>query len=371
MIKIFHTGDIHLDSPFAKMEYAERLLAREYQRSLFLRLSRYVAENKYDLVLISGDLLDSRNVSPEAEECAMRGLSEMGCPVIISPGNHDPYLVTPFYRKRKLPDNVYLFTSRETQVIELPELGVQVCGYAFTDSNIIEEDPLADFTPPEFGGATLLCAHGELDTPGSRFAPLHSSDLSRCGFAYAALGHIHIPSVKRTESGVVAYSGVLDCRGFDEEGFGGAVSVTLEDGRVSAAERVIFGEHRYISESIDASAVCEEKELTEAVLSHIDSRGYDKNTALRLTVTGESELDLTFAAAEAEKAARQRLMLCEIEVDTVRRIDTALLKNDFTLRGEIYRTLESEIESGDSDVRKLALEALKAALLAADGREIK
>ena len=371
MIKIFHTGDVHLDSPFAKMESAERLAARKYQRELFLKLSRYVAENKYDLVLISGDLLDSRNVSPEAEECALRGLSEMGCPVVISPGNHDPYLVTPFYRKRKLPDNVFLVTSREVQVLEFGELGLQVCGYAFTDSNILEEDPLEGFTPPEFDGVTLLCAHGELDTHGSRFAPIRSADLSRCGFLYSALGHIHIPSIVRNDSGVVAYSGVPDCRGYDEEGFGGAVSVVIDGGEVISAERVIFGEHRYVSEELDVSALSEESELTAAVLSHIAEKGYDKKTALRLTLTGESSLELGFSIKEAERAASERLMLCEIESRVLPKTDIALLKKDFTLRGEIYRTLESEIESGDPEVKRLALEALRAALLAADGREIK
>lgn len=371
MVKIFHAGDIHLDSPFSKLKHAERLSARKYQRDLFMRMAEFVRDNKYDIVLISGDLFDIRNVSPEAEECAFTALETMCCPVVISPGNHDPYNVTPFYAKGRYPKNVQVFSKKEVETFTFSELSLRVCGYAFTDSNIREDEPLSDFTPDPFDGATLLCAHGELDIISSRFATLRSSDIERCGFAYAALGHIHIPSFTLRGDTLIGYSGVADCRGFDEEELGGAVSLTLENGKVTSYERVVFGEHRYVIDELDLSALSSEAELTDAVLAHIGSKGYDKNTAMRLILKGNTDLDLSYALPSALLAASELLMYAEAEDNTLPKLDLKLLEKDFTLKGEIYRNLKPQLDSEDRYLRKLAADALKAALLACEGREIK
>lgn len=370
MIKIFHTGDLHLDSAFCRLSHAERIAARQHQRDIFLKMMRYVSDGGFDMLFISGDLFDGRNVSPETEECVLGAFASLKCPVIIAPGNHDPFALTGIYSSDKLPENVYVFNSKEMQALTFDELRVQVCGYAFVESNTFDSDALAGFAPPPFDGVTLLCAHGELDVPASRTAPISSADIADCGFAYAALGHVHRFCMTRKGGSVIAYCGVPEGRAFDEIGEGGAVSVTIDGGEVSA-ERVIFSERSFLLDSFDAHGAADGCELIARLCDHVKSRGYGKSTALRLTVTGEVAMGFSLDKRAAESALREHLMLVEIEDATYPEVDVSTLENDFTLRGEVYRVLRHQLESRDPDERKLAAEAMRAALLAIDGREIK
>ncbi len=372
MIKIFHTADIHLDSPFGRMTHSERVAARRHQREIFEKMMRYVKENAFDLLLISGDLFDTTNPSPETEECVIKAFSALECPVVISPGNHDPYLRTPIYFKQKLPENVYVFSSEEIQVFEFEELGLWVSGYAFTASNTYEKDPLEGFQRPALDGVGILCAHAELDVPLSRSAPLLRKDIAECGFAYAALGHIHnFDRIIYEGDSVIAYSGCPEGRAFDEQELGGAMSVIIEDGRVKSAERIIFAERRYLCRTLDISGISDDTSLLERVREYIRTEGFDENTALRLTLTGEVDMSFTPDKSFLRGGISKELMLVEIEDETFPRIDVAELERDPTLRGAVYKKLRAELESSDPKVRKIAAQALKVALYAIDRRDIR
>ena len=115
-----------------------------------------------DLVLLSGDLLDSLTTYFETGEVLARSLQEIPAPVFIAPGNHDYYSPRSPYARLKLPDNVYVFTENAIRCVELPGLGVRVYGAAFTDKN--SPALLAGFNArPEPGVWKLLCLHGEIE----------------------------------------------------------------------------------------------------------------------------------------------------------------------------------------------------------------
>ena len=370
MIKIFHMGDLHLDSSFCRLSHAERIAARQHARDIFLKMIKYVSDGDFDMLLISGDLFDGRNVSPETEECVLGAFASLDCPVVIAPGNHDPYALVDIYSSDKLPENVFVFNSAEMQVLTFEEPRVQVCGYAFVESNTFENNALAGFTPPAFDGVTLLCAHAELDVPASRTAPISSADIAKCGFAYAALGHVHRYSKTCKGNSIITYCGFPEGRAFDEIGDGGAVSVTIDGGIVSA-ERIIFSERRFILDSFDAHGASDNRELTARLREFVKSRGYGKDTALRLTLAGEVAMGFELDKMAVENSLGELLMLIEIADETYPAIETSALEGDFTLRGEVYRVLRPQLESNDKNERRLAAEALRVALLAIDGRDIR
>ncbi len=330
---------------------------------------KYVSDNRFDMLLVSGDLFDSRGISPETEECVIEGFSSLGCPVVISPGNHDPFALTAPYFKDKLPQNVSVFNSSEIQVFVFEELGVQVCGYAFEHSNIFERDPLADFTLPAFDGVSILCAHGELGVPNSRFAPISEADIARIGFDYAALGHVHTAQITKRGDSVVAYCGVIEGRAFDELGECGAIEITISGGTVSEVSRVILGEKIYLAETLDIGGV--QGDLGEYLEQYIISRRYGKNVALRLTLDGEADTELTADRSALRSLLERHIMYAEVIDKTIPRLNIARLEGDLTLRGEIYRALRAELEGDDGEARRIAAEALRCALLAVDGREIR
>ena len=65
MVKILHTADMHLDSPFTLMDASLSHARRADLRSAFSALMMYVKDNKIDLVLIAGDMFEHEYATKE------------------------------------------------------------------------------------------------------------------------------------------------------------------------------------------------------------------------------------------------------------------------------------------------------------------
>ena len=90
-IRILHAADLHLDSPFEGLPAAKAAQRRQEQRELLKKMANTAEAEQVQLVLLSGDLLDSDSAYTETAEELVRALGGMSVPVIISPGNHDFY----------------------------------------------------------------------------------------------------------------------------------------------------------------------------------------------------------------------------------------------------------------------------------------
>ena len=88
-IRILHAADLHLDSPFEGLPAAKAAQRRQEQRELLKKMANTAEAEQVQLVLLSGDLLDSDSAYTETAEELVRALGSMSVPVIISPGNHD------------------------------------------------------------------------------------------------------------------------------------------------------------------------------------------------------------------------------------------------------------------------------------------
>jgi len=65
MIKLLHTGDIHLDSAFSGLDSRSAEIRRNELRSAFTSMITYARMNNADLIIIAGDLFDSEYVTKE------------------------------------------------------------------------------------------------------------------------------------------------------------------------------------------------------------------------------------------------------------------------------------------------------------------
>ena len=88
-LKILHAADLHLDSAFEALPAGKAQLRRTEQRGLLSRLAQLAQDEQVQLVLLSGDLLDSDASYYETGEELCRCLAGMNAPVFIAPGNHD------------------------------------------------------------------------------------------------------------------------------------------------------------------------------------------------------------------------------------------------------------------------------------------
>lgn len=231
MIRILHAADLHLDSPFDALSEEKAALRRREQRELLRSLAGIRAEQKADLVLLSGDLFDSDAAWAETEELLRLTLSEMGVPVFIAPGNHDYFSSAGRWARLRLPDNVHVFTAPDFDCVVLEELNVRVWGAAFTDNTA--EGRLDELRIPRQDGFTeLVCIHGEVGVPGSRYYPITEREIAATRADYIALGHNHTCSgLRKAGSTYYAWPGCPEGRGFDECGEKGVLIVDVAPGR--------------------------------------------------------------------------------------------------------------------------------------------
>ena len=372
-VRILHTGDLHLDSPFACLSPEKSEERRRELRDTFSRLVTLAREEAVDLILITGDLFDSayvtaRTASRIIEEFASLRRTE----IVIAPGNHDPYTPSSLWASGRLPQNVHIFTTEDLSSFTFPQLNTVVYGWAFL-SDRLEFSPLASRRVDDPDHLNLICGHCDLGTPLSKYGPVTNADIAAFGAQYAALGHKHIPAPpeKIGERTLAAYCGCIEGRSFDEPGKGGVYIIDAtkkEDGWALDARRVTLALRRYESATVDLSGVDSEMEVARRIKAVVEEKGYGRDTALRITLTGATPPDFT-VPLEANGEALG-LFYLELIDRTTPTFDAKYLEQDMSVRGELYRSLLPYLTSGAPEDRATAARALRMGMAALAGEDI-
>ena len=121
MIKVLHAADIHLDVPFNIGDIDKAKIKRSELRGAFSSLMTFARIEKFDLVLIAGDMFDSSFVTPDTAALVTREFAACHeCRIVISPGNHDPYTPDSIWAKISFPENVYVL--EESSLLDNPPI---------------------------------------------------------------------------------------------------------------------------------------------------------------------------------------------------------------------------------------------------------
>ncbi len=296
-LKLIHGADLHLDSPFSGLPPEQAAQRRREQRELLSRLASLARERQADLVLLSGDLLDSRQTYRETAQALVEALAAIPCPVFLAPGNHDAYGPKSLYAALDYPENVHLFQTAQLQGVELPGLQCVVYGCAFRASHR-EDSPLAGFSAaqaPE-GWTKLGVLHGDVEGSGG-YAPISRQEIAESGLDYLALGHVHQYSGLQREGNTFwAYPGCPEGRGFDETGDKGVLCLEVGPGECRG-ELVPLCRRRYWVLQADVTGQ-DPLEAAQAVLT--PERREDICRVIFTGERGEAPLDLDALAARLE-----------------------------------------------------------------------
>ena len=373
MLKILHTADMHLDSPFTLMDASLSRARRSDLRSAFTSMMMYIKDNDIQLALIAGDMFEHEYVTKDTVSLILREFEKLPeCRFVISPGNHDPYTQTSVYRKTQFPDNVYIFSSPELSCFHFDDLEADVYGYAFTGL-YMEHNPIIGKTPVNKNRINILCAHADTASPISKYCPLTESDIAKSGFDYIALGHIHAgKEPTRVQNTFYAYPGCLEGRDYSECGHKGALTGTLikdENGFRCDIRPVRFSKRRYACEAIDVTGACESEEIYNAIQNIIIKRGYGEDTLLRVTLTGNIAPGTQINAEEIKEHIRA-LYSFELKDETLPLFDAEKLKNDPTVKGAFFEAMLPLLQSGSREERQRAAMALRYGLRAIDGADV-
>ncbi len=284
MIRMIHGADFHLDSPFEVLPPEQAAERRKELRQIPRRLAQLAEKFQPDLVLLSGDLLDSRRVYTETVEELARSLGEIRAPVFIAPGNHDPFRADSPYVREPWPENVHIFSSSVIQSVDLPQCGAVVYGAAFPAAHQ-EESLLAGFTAPRDDRLHLMTLHAQVDGgEGCPYNPITTQEIADSGLDYLALGHIH-SHTEGLRAGDVpwAYSGCPEGRGFDECGPRGVLCLQLEKGREPEAQFVALCSRQYLSCTVAVTPEMNEDAIAQRIRAQASP-----TDLIRVTLTGET-----------------------------------------------------------------------------------
>lgn len=367
-MRILHTGDVHLDSPFAGLsaKYAEE--RRRDVRESFSAMMRYAKDTAADMVIISGDLFETSFVTRETVALLRRDFSMLDCPVVIAPGNHDPAEENGIWDKNLFPDNVYVFKSPELSKFSFDSLNCDVYGWAFTSSSMTE-CPLKGQSVEDRGRINILAAHCDTTSPIGNKCPVSPETLRAFGADYCALGHIHNPEAANNAlGGAGLYCGCPEGRDFGECGVKGAMTADIEKGAVTVNFKR-FCKKIYRREVLNVDGAADFTELSDKLESFVREKDISKDTLLRVTLAGSVDPALvidTKALAERVSAS----YYTEVQDDTVPVWNAEFLACDKGIRGEVYRSLLPSLESPDPKTRTRAARALRYALAALNGGSI-
>lgn len=372
-VRILHTGDLHLDSPFACLSPEKSEERRRELRETFGRLVTLAREEAVDLILIAGDLFDAAYVTARTanriiEEFAALAPTE----IVISPGNHDPYTPKSLWASGRLPSNVHIFSTEDLASFTFPALNTVVWGWAFL-SDRLEFSPLASRRVDDPDRLNLVCGHCDLGVPLSKYAPVTTADLSAFGAQYAALGHRHVITPPQTigERTLAAYCGCIEGRSFDEPGKGGVyiIDAAKKDGGWALdLRRVTLALRRYETASVDISGVDHEREVARRIKAVVEENGYGRDTALRVILTGATPPD--FIVPREANGEALGLFYLELIDRTAPTFDAKYLEADMSVRGELYRSLLPYLTSGSVEERATAARALRMGMAALAGEDI-
>ena len=361
-VRVIHAADLHLDSPFEGLEGEKAALRRGEQRALLERIVRRCDEQKADILLLCGDLLDSGSMYAQTGETLVNALSAINIPVFIAPGNHDWYSRRSAYAKLTFPENVHIFSRPALECVELPRLGVRVWGAGYTSNSC--PPLLRGFqVPKREGRLDVLALHAEVGRKDSPYCPVTEEELARSGFDYAAFGHIHtLGGLSRAGSCTYAWPGCPEGRGFDECGQKGVLQADISEGKCELAFLPMGGrEYRKLTvEAGEDARSAVEAALPEDAKRHI----------YRIILSGEcvETPDLQYL----RQVLSDRVFHLQLIDDTRPARDIWERAGEDTLTGAFLRRMRLRLDAAKDDgERAVVLDALRLGLAALEGRELR
>ena len=128
-LKILHTADWHLDSPFGGFSEEQRRYLKQEQKTIPTKIADLCLREDCDMLLLAGDVFDG-TPSRDTLNLVKKELERCGVPVLISPGNHDFCAPGSPWLEESWPENVYIFTGARESVT-IAGLDCRIYGGAF------------------------------------------------------------------------------------------------------------------------------------------------------------------------------------------------------------------------------------------------
>lgn len=290
MLKILHTGDLHLGREY-KNQTAE--VAGQYKDARLKALKNILTSaerNNCDYVVIAGDLFDSKYVSAALikDVCALLG--RCVCPVIVLPGNHDfcegneDKLWNSF--RKNASENTSLLAENKPVPMDGAVFYPCVCFDKHSEKNMLDWVTNSPLCPEE--GVRIGIAHGAIEGLScdneKRYYYMTLSELNACRMDLWLIGHTHIPypSAETVSDQRIFNAGTHQQTDISDNSEGSVFIITVDDGKKVSARREKTGVIRFVQKSVDLDHGQELEAALKSAVAGMDP----ETTSIRLTVNG-------------------------------------------------------------------------------------
>lgn len=359
-VSFIHCADIHLDAPFSVL--GKENLSAERRKDLkrtFEKIIELVLEKNADFLLVAGDLYEHRYVTRSTITWVNEQFKKLGRkPVIIIPGNHDPYVRNSWYRSYRWNDNVHILTSENPDYFD-ENLNVYFYGIGF---DAFHQETLPVQKPPEVlpDRINICLFHGTLKMQFTEdpYNPAELDYLTGLGFDYYAVGHFHTKDEGLFGKGIIN-PGSPEPLGFDEKGEHGVYLVELTKGDTLKRQCTFIRtqQRAYYELDIDIGDVESTDMLTEKIsntLCRYDSR---KNI-LRINLTGRLNQDFHVDVGFLERRFETDCFSVWFTDNTKPGYDLEALSKEKTLAGVFVKKMKERIDNADEKEKPVLEKAL-------------
>lgn len=344
-LRILHSADWHLGSPFRGFDRERQRLLKEAQRKIPDLVADLCRRENCDLVLLAGDLFDAAP-SKDWVELLKAALADCAVPVFLAPGNHDFCAPGSPWLEEVWPENVHIFTGG-LESVALKELDCRIYGAGYTSMDC--EALLEGFRAECEERYQIGLLHGDPVQLHSPYCPVTAAQVRDSGLSYLALGHIHKSGAFRAGQTLCGWPGCPMGRGYDETGEMGLYLVELETD--VTIRKLLLRTPRFYEITVNTDA-----QSPEDVLPGVGSDDF-----YRLTLTGSGEVDEGVFARFPNLVLRdyreeQQDLWCTAEEDT--------------LEGTYFRILWEALEDADEKDAARIRQAAAISRKILEGREV-
>ncbi len=353
-MKIIHCSDVHLDAVMKTNLTSEQAKERKNEILLtFTKMVDYAKENDVKVIMIAGDLFDTKNVSAKTrnvvKDCIFNNPS---IDFLYLKGNHD---FNSFLNGlEEIPENLKLFSDEWTsyQYDNVVIAGVELDEH---NSNTIYSSLI--FNKNEIN---IVLMHGQ----ESKYLAKDKAEIINLGamknknIDYLALGHIHSYKESQLDQrGIYCYCGCLEGRGFDECGEKGFVLLDTENGK-SEHQFINFSRRVIYEISVDVSGMETTNEVDVAIRENINS--IPKESLVKILLTGNVSIDSERNINYLMKKYSDIFYAFKIYDQTKLAINIEDYRYDASLKGEFIRLVlqQNYTEQEKKEVIETGLKAL-------------
>lgn len=278
-LKILHSADWHLDSPFQGFTEQQRQFLKAEQQKIPGKISELCRAEDCDMVLLAGDLFDGE-AKRETVDRVKRELENCGVPVLIAPGNHDFCGKGSPWLEESWPENVFVFTG-ELESVTIRGLNCRIYGAAFQSMDC--PSVLEGFQAQGDETYCVAVLHGDPLQRNSPYNPITNAQVRNSTLDYLALGHVHKAGAFRSGETLCAWPGCPMGRGWDETGDKGVCIADIGQETNVQVRSLHLPRFFDLETELHGDAV----EAVDAVLPAVPGDDF-----YRITLTGSGEVDL-------------------------------------------------------------------------------